>query len=200
VNLSRYVNTTILYNSTSADVGGTGVALTLSTAGSSGTGAQTSTPGGYPWTSTAQNAAVSLANYEGVRFTAVVTSPSTLMGTATLQAYFAISSTSSSTTWVAIQGAYAQGYSSGAGSQGYGASTVTGGIQVDVYRPKLGTTYTAIGAIVQTPSCSGGVTLIADRYGFRNPAAPVASTGVYGLRTDAPTTGTGPYLSVNGAT
>lgn len=199
MNLSRYVQTTVLYNSSSVDVGGTGVALTLSTAGSSGTGAQSSTPTGYPWTSTSLNPAVSLANFEGVRFTGVVTAGSTLVGTATLQAYFAQSSTSSSTTWVMIQGAYQTGYSSGGASQGYNSSEVRG-LQVDVYRPIFPVGYSAVGAIVQLGSCSGGVTIIADRYGRRNPGAPIASTAFFGLKTDAPTTGSGPYASINGTT
>ena len=199
MNLSRYVQTTVLYDSTSADVGGTGVALTLSTAGSSGTGAQSSGPTGYPWTSTSLNPAVGMSNAEGVRFTAIITAASTLTGNATLQAYFAQSSTSSSTTWIPIQGAYALGYSSGGASQGYNSTEVRA-LQVDVYRPKFPTGYSAVGAIVQIQSCSGGVTLIADRYGIRNPAGPFASTGIFGLRSDAPTTGTGPYLSVGGTT
>ena len=200
MNLSRYVTTTILYNSTSADVGGTGVALVLSTAGSSGTGAQTSTPTGYPWTSTSLNPAVGMANYDGVRFTGVVTACSTLVGTANIQAYFARNSTSSSTTWVMIQGAYSQGYSSGGASAGYGISTEVRILQVDVYRPAYPVGYTAIGVIAQLGSCSGGITLIADRYAYRTPGAPAASTAVFGLRTDAPTTGTGPWLSVGGTT
>ena len=199
MNLSRYVTTTVLYNSSSVDVGGTGVALVLSTAGSSGTGAQTSTPTGYPWASTSLNPAVSMVSYDGVRFTGVVTAGSTLVGTANIQAYFARSSTSSSTTWVMIQGAYSQGYSSGGASQGYNSTEVRI-LQVDVYRPAFPAGFTAIGAIAQLGSCSGGVTIIADRYAFRNPGAPVASTGNFGLRTDAPTTGTGPWLSVGGTT
>ena len=200
MNLSRYVQTTVLYNSTSVDVGGTGIALAASTAGSSGTGAQSSTPGGYPWTSTALNSAISMSNAEGVRFTAVVIAGSTLINTATLQAYFAPSSTSPVTAWVPIQGAYAQGYSSGGASAGFASTSIGNVLQVDVFRPKLGTAYTAVGAVVQLPSCSGGVTLIADRYGVRNPQTPAASTNAYGLRTDAPTTGTGPILSANGTT
>src|SRR4026208_2480474 len=124
MNLSRYVQTVILYNSSSADVGGTGVALTLSTAGSSGTGAQSSGPTGYPWTSTSLNPAIGMSNAEGVRFTAVVTAGSTLVGQATLQAYFAQASTSSSTTWIPIQGAYSIGYTSGGASEGYNSTMV----------------------------------------------------------------------------
>ena len=173
-NLSRYAQTIVLYDSSSVDVGGTGVALVLSTAGSSGTGAFTSTPGGYPWTSTSLNPAIPLAGFEGVRFTAIAHGNNTTglgsgtSGIWTLQAYFALSSTSSSTTWVAIKDAYATSYSTATASQGIAPSTNESYMQVDVYRPAVfAAGYAAVGAIVQSPSCSGGVTLIADRYGAR---------------------------------
>lgn len=201
-NLSRYAQTIVLYDSSSVDVGGTGVALVLSTAGSSGTGVSTSSPGGYPWTSTATNAAIPLAGFEGVRFTAIPHGNNTTglgsgtSGIYTLQAYFALSSTSSSTTWVAIKDAYAMSFSTATASQGAPNSTNQAYMQVDVYRPAVfAAGYTAVGAIVQTPSCSGGVTLIADRYGAKRYTFPT-STGVSGLASFQSTGG--PVVSVNG--
>lgn len=204
MNLSDYVQTTILYNSSSADVGGTGPAATVTgtTAGSSGTGAFASGPGGWPWFSTAVNAGVSLANFEGCRFTAAYNVFSTgpgagTSGIVTLQAYMMATSTSPASGWVAIKDAYALGYSTGSGSQGYG-STIQNFLTVDVYRPKLGTAFTAVTAVVQLPTSSGSVTIIADRYGPRNPKF-TSSTGFNGLGGTFATTGA-PVVSVNGTT
>lgn len=204
-NLSQYAQTIVLYNSTSADVGGTGVSIAVSTAGSSGTGAFSSTPGGYPWCSTAIQSSVSLAGFEGVRFTAAYTRLSTGLsagtsGIVTLQAYFSRGTTDAPTNWVAIKDAYAQGFSTGGGSQGF-ASTLHNVLVVDVYRPKLPAGFTAVSAIYQAADCSGSVTIIADRYGAkRYTNVAYATTNYSGLQTGAPTTGTAPTVSVGGTT
>src|SRR5437773_767733 len=90
-NLSAFVNILSVFNSTSIDSTGavtnytTGVTAVLSTAGSSGTGAQTSSYGGYPFASMAWD----MAGFEGALVIANITTWTTgIAGSnATLQIY-----------------------------------------------------------------------------------------------------------------
>src|SRR5207237_5675822 len=90
-NLSAFVNILSVFNSTSIDSTGaatnytTGVTAVLSTAGSSGTGTQTTTYGGYPFAS----AAWDMAGYEGALVIANITTWTTGVAgsNATLQIY-----------------------------------------------------------------------------------------------------------------
>ena len=182
-NLSSFVNILNVFNSTTIDSTGaatnmtTGVAVALSTAGSSGTGNNSTTYGGYPYASIAWD----MAGYEGALVLANITTWTTgpAGSNATLQIYGGgttqVSGTTGlSTTYTKLNDAYTVGMSS-----------TPFLLWLDVNKPK--TRY--LQAQVQVPSSSQVPTTInVIRYGAK--IEPTTAQGV--LANDAPT-------GVNGA-
>ena len=174
MNFASRVQFLNVFNTTTVDTTGaatnqtTGVTAALSTAGSSGTGNQTSSYGGYPYGSIGWD----MAGYEGALVVAHITSWTTgLAGSnATLQIYASsVGTTSLSTTYIKLNDAYT-----------YGMSSTPFALVVDVNRPKA----RFLQAQVQVPSSSQVATVIdVIRYGEK--LLPSSSQSV--LANDAPT-------------
>jgi len=150
MNLSSNVRLISAYASSGTFLGGssggtTGDAVVLSTAAAAGS--TTVSPGGYPVATTGFD----MRGYEGAVCVATWYSGSTgggagTSGIATLQYYAGVSSTSLSTTFAPLQGAYVTGY-----------STAPATLLLDVVRPKLSTTLAAGQFQLQIPSSSSFV-------------------------------------------
>lgn len=172
MNLSKYAAITVTYASTSVDSTGaaiqqtTGVTAVLSTAGSSGTGNQSSSYGGYPYA----GGAVDMAGFTGALFIANITYWTTGIagGNNTLQIYGANggATTSLSTTFTKLNDAYA-----------FGQSSTPFALIVDVQKPS----HRFLQPQVQLATSSGVLTSInVIRYGARTePTVALTTTAQF---------------------
>ena len=155
MNFLKSVKVSTVFSTTSGNLGTTGIAVAVSTAGSSG--GDSTTKGGFPFASTG----LDMSGFDGVVFVAQSAGSS-----AGIQALFAgystISSTSLSTTFTEYPSAHVKSAS---------ASTVYDAIVLDVYRP----VYRYINAVMQLGATSEvPVSIIAIQYSGAK--LPITST------------------------
>ncbi len=156
MNLLKNIKVTTIFSTTSGNLGTTGVAVAVSTAGSSG--GDSTTRGGFPFPSTG----LDMAGYDGVVFIAQAAGSSAGIG-GLFAAYSSISSTELSTTFTEYPKAHVQGANAA-------ASTVYDTVVLDVYRPVK----RYINATLQLAATSEvPVSIIAIQY--RGSKAPITS-------------------------
>ena len=156
MNLLSNIRVTTILTSTSGNLGTTGVAVAVSTAGSSG--GDSTTRGGFPFPSTG----LDMAGYDGVVFIAQSAGSSAGPG-GLFASYSAVSSTSLSTTFTEYPKAHVQGTNSA-------ASTVYETVVLDVVKP----VYRYINATLQLAATSEvPVSIVAIQY--RGSKAPITT-------------------------
>ncbi|MCR4342020.1 MAG: hypothetical protein NUW01_19255, partial [Gemmatimonadaceae bacterium] len=155
MNLLNNFKITTIFSTTSGNLGTTGVAVAVSTAGSSG--GDSTTKGGFPFPSTG----LDMAGYDGVVFVAQAAGSSAGIN-ALFASYHADTSTALSTTFTEYPKAHAKSAS---------ASTVYDTIALDVVKP----VYRFINATMQLAATSEvPISIVAIQY--RGSKAPITST------------------------